>query len=86
MSDPTYPRSSRATTTPNQLGTEAIGTERFPEAYDAFVDAFSDYLVRVEMTEAKLRRMIRRRSVDLNRSLALFEGRRMVGFVLNGLR
>lgn len=77
---------SKGVTPGSELGTEVIGPPRFKETYETFLEAFSDYFVRLDMNEEKLLRMIRRRDVDLGRSIGLFEGRRMVGFVLNGLR
>jgi ribosomal protein S18 acetylase RimI-like enzyme len=56
------------------------------EIVDTFQDAFSSYAVPVHMTVAKLEMMMRTRSVRLDRSFGLFDGDRLVGFVLNGSR
>ncbi len=53
---------------------------------DTFNDAFSEYQISVDMTEAKLDRMIRERSVRLDHSFGLFDGDVLAGFVLTGSR
>lgn len=56
------------------------------EIHDAFVDAFSEYEVRIDMPLEKLQEMLTTRSCALDRSLGYFEQDRLVGFVLVGCR
>ena len=52
----------------------------------AFVDAFSDYEVKISMPMEKFQGMIRTRDLDLAQSIGCFEGDSLVGFVLVGCR
>lgn len=52
----------------------------------AFMDAFSDYEVRISMPMEKFQGMIRTRDLDLSRSIGYFEGDTLVGFILVGCR
>lgn len=63
-----------------------LDTRPLSDLVDAFNDAFSTYQVPVEMTEEKLRGMIRARSVDLSRSFGFADGGAIVAFLLNGSR
>jgi ribosomal protein S18 acetylase RimI-like enzyme len=59
--------------------------ENFDAAYDAFVKAFSDYQVKMEMTREQFRMMNVRRGLDYGLSVGAFDdGGRMVGLALNG--
>lgn len=51
-----------------------------------FVDAFSDYQVRMEMPLGKLRRMLERRGFDPMLSVGAFADHTLVGIILNGRR
>jgi ribosomal protein S18 acetylase RimI-like enzyme len=52
----------------------------------AFIDAFSDYEVQINMPMEKFLGMIRTRDLDLSRSIGYFEGDTLVGFILVGCR
>ena len=52
----------------------------------AFINAFSDYEVRISMPMEKFQGMIRTRDLDLSRSIGCFEGDLLVGFILVGCR
>lgn len=52
----------------------------------AFCEAFSDYLVKMDMPLWKFETMARRRGYEPRVSLGAYDGDRLVGFVLNGLR
>lgn len=53
---------------------------------EASNEAFRDYPVSVQMTIAQLVTMLRQNDVDLGLSVGLFDGERLVGFWLNGVR
>lgn len=52
----------------------------------AFVDAFSGYEVPLQLTLEKFQEMVKTRDLDLNRSLGIFDGDILAGFVLCGYR
>ena len=56
------------------------------EIYDAFCEAFSDYLVQMDMRPGRFKAMNMRRGYDPRISMGAFHGDRLVGFILNGLR
>jgi len=56
------------------------------DIHDAFVDAFSEYEVRIEMPKEALWEMMVTRGFDAHHSLGYFTGERLVGFVLVGFR
>ncbi len=56
------------------------------EIYDAFCEAFSDYLVQMDMRPGRFKAMNLRRGYDPHISMGAFHGDRLVGFILNGLR
>ena len=56
------------------------------DLHRAFIDAFQDYSVRIEMSYDEFRRMMRLLSVDLGLSMGAYEGDRFIGFVLIGHR
>ncbi len=56
------------------------------EIYDAFFEAFSDYLVQMDMHPGRFKAMNLRRGYDPHISMGAFHGDRLVGFILNGLR
>jgi ribosomal protein S18 acetylase RimI-like enzyme len=62
---------------------EDIGTEVL---HETFVEAFSDYLVKIDLPLWKFETMTRRRGMDPAMSLGAFSGDRLVGFILNGVR
>lgn len=54
--------------------------------HEAFVDAFSDYQVKMDLPLWKFQQMQNRRGFSGKLSMGAFEGDRLVGFVLNGSR
>jgi hypothetical protein len=56
------------------------------EIHEAYVDAFSDYEVKMDMPLATLQEMMVTRSCSLDDSLGYFEKGRLLGFLLVGKR
>lgn len=54
--------------------------------HEAFLNAFADYQVNMDMPLGKFGEMLRRRGYEENISMGAFAGETLVGFVLNGLR
>lgn len=54
--------------------------------HDAFVDAFSDYQVKMDIPMWKFKAMLQRRGYTPSISVGAFNGEILVGFVFNGLR
>lgn len=54
--------------------------------HKAFVDAFSDYQVKIDLPFWKFKQMLQRRGYVPEMSIGAFENERLVGFVLNGFR
>lgn len=54
--------------------------------HEAFVDAFSDYQVKMDLPFWKFQQMLQRRGYHPEISMGAFKDERMVGFVINGLR
>lgn len=63
-----------------------LGETQIGEIHDAFVDAFSEYEVRMEMPIEKLQEMMTTRSYDGACSVGSFEGDHLTGFILVGSR
>ena len=53
--------------------------------YEAFVNAFADYVEPFNLTFQQLKYMIERRGCNLNLSFGAFDGDELVGFTLNGI-
>ncbi|MEQ1606219.1 MAG: GNAT family N-acetyltransferase [Pyrinomonadaceae bacterium] len=56
----------------------------FRKLYDAFTEAFSDYVIPFALTEVQFRNHINLTAVDLERTIGCIEDERIVGFTLNG--
>ncbi|AFS77588.1 acetyltransferase, GNAT family [Gottschalkia acidurici 9a] len=56
------------------------------EIHKTFIDAFSDYQVKMDLPLLKFKQMLKRRGYVPDISIGAFENDRLVGFVLNGLR
>ncbi|MFT3744410.1 MAG: GNAT family N-acetyltransferase [Pyrinomonadaceae bacterium] len=56
----------------------------FHKLYAAFTEAFSDYVIPFALTEAQFRNHINLNAVDLERTVGVIDGDRVVGFTLNG--
>ncbi len=54
--------------------------------HDAFIDAFSEYEVKMDMPLEKLQEMMKTRSFDKKYSLGCFDKDKLVGFSLSGYR
>lgn len=59
--------------------------EDFPRLYEAFREAFSDYVVPFAPTAEQLFEMLTRRGWKPELSVGAFDGERMVGFTANGI-
>lgn len=57
----------------------------FEVIYEAFVNAFADYVEPFNLTFQQLKYMIERRGCNLNLSFGAFSGDELVGFTLNGI-
>ncbi len=56
----------------------------FPQLYETFLEAFSDYVFPFALTESQFRNHIELNGVDLERTAGCFDDGRLVGFSLNG--
>jgi len=54
--------------------------------HKAFVDAFSDYEVKLDMPLEKLVEMMKTRDLNPAFSVGCFDGEKLVGFILTGYR
>ncbi len=61
-----------------------LNDEYFQKLYDAFIEAFSDYVIPFALTETQFRNHINLNAVDLERTVGCVEDDRIVGFSLNG--
>jgi ribosomal protein S18 acetylase RimI-like enzyme len=67
------------------IATRTLTASDFDALHAAFVDAFSDYLVRLSPTREQLAEMFTRRGWVPEASVAAFDDDRMVGFTVNGV-
>src|SRR5438128_8634191 len=56
----------------------------FSKLYEAFIHAFSDYVIPFALTEAQFRNHIILNAVDLDSTIGCVEGEKLIGFSLNG--
>ena len=61
-----------------------LDEDHFQQLYEAFIEAFSDYVIPFALTETQFRNHINLNGVDLERTIGCFDGDRLVGFSLNG--
>ncbi len=61
-----------------------LSEDYFQTLYDAFIEAFSDYVVPFALTETQFRNHIILNAVDLARTVGCVESERLIGFSLNG--
>ncbi|MHB1392499.1 MAG: GNAT family N-acetyltransferase [Clostridia bacterium] len=54
--------------------------------HQAFVSAFSDYQIKVDLPLWKLQNMLQRRGYIPEKSMGVFKDEALVGFILNGNR
>lgn len=74
---------------PNPNGTSPfvckfLSEENFSLAHQKFVEAFSDYMFRFQLSERLFRNHIVLNGVDLSRSMGCFDNGELVGLSLNG--
>lgn len=62
---------------------ESLADTAIETVHRAFVEAFSDYDVRIDLPLWKFQRMLRRRGYDPELSLGAFDGEALTGFILN---
>ena len=61
-----------------------LNADYFPQLYETFIEAFSDYVFPFALTETQFRNHIILNAVDLAATLGCFENGRLIGFSLNG--
>lgn len=61
-----------------------LGEDYFHKLYDAFIEAFSDYVIPFALTETQFRNHLNSTAVDLTQTTGCFENERLIGFSLNG--
>ena len=61
-----------------------LSDDHLEKLYEAFVSAFSDYVIPFALSEVQFRNHINLNAVDLSRTIGCFDGDRLVGFSLNG--
>ena len=55
----------------------------FHPLYECFLDAFSDYQVKLQMSEEQFAQRVKRDGVELELSAGAFDGEQMIGFYMN---
>lgn len=65
---------------------KTLENTRIEVLHKTFVDAFSDYQVKMDLPMWKFQAMLQRRGFAPSISLGAFQGEQLVGFVLNGYR
>lgn len=68
----------------NEIDCRFLSDDYFLPLYEAFTEAYSDYVVPFALTETQFRNHISLNAVDLSRSAGCFDNGRIVGFSLNG--
>ena len=61
-----------------------LNADYFPQLYETFTEAFSDYVYPFALTETQFRNHIALNAVDLDRTIGCIDNGRLVGFSLNG--
>lgn len=61
-----------------------LSEDYFSQLYDAFIEAYSDYVVSFALTETQFRNHIILNAVDLQRTVGCIESDKLIGFSLNG--
>lgn len=67
-----------------QITYRFLSPDYFAALHAALLEAFSDYIVPFQLTEAQFKNHIALNAVDINNSVGAFGGGKMVGFTLNG--
>ena len=68
------------------LDLRTLGKVPIEDLHATFLEAFSDYLVKIDVPLWKFETMARRRGMVPEMSLGAFAGDRLVGFIFNGVR
>ena len=63
-----------------------LGSTPISQIADSWNKAFSDYAVKIDMTEERLLSFFRQNSVRFDLSMGAFDGNRLVGLWMNGVR
>lgn len=63
----------------------SLESESFERIHHCFSEAFSDYIVRIQLPFEKFQKTMIRNGVDLEFSVGLYDGNTLVGFILNGV-
>lgn len=61
-----------------------LSEDYFSKLYDAFIEAFADYVVPFALTQTQFRNHINLNAVDLERTVGCIDGDKFAGFSLNG--
>ncbi len=61
-----------------------LNEDYFQKLYEAFTEAFSDYVIPFALTETQFRNHINLNAVDLERTVGCIDGDRLIAFSLNG--
>jgi ribosomal protein S18 acetylase RimI-like enzyme len=61
-----------------------LNAEYFPQLYETFTEAFSDYVYPFALTETQFRNHIALNAVDLDQTVGCIDEGKLVGFSLNG--
>ncbi len=67
------------------IATKQLGDISLERIHEAFVNAFSDYVVPSQLSYAQLKYMMERRGCQLGLSFGAFHDDKLVGFTLNGI-
>lgn len=62
-----------------------LKTESLEKIHHCFNEAFSDYIVNIQLSFEKFQRIMVRNGVDLKVSIGLYDKGNLVGFILNGV-
>lgn len=64
---------------------KTLENETAENIHAAFVEAFSDYAVKLDLPFVNFMRMMTRRGVDFSKSVGAYDGEKLVGIQLNGI-
>jgi len=70
----------------DEITIRSLGDVSLETAHRASIEAFADYLVDVQMSLDEFEVMVRQNSVDLALSVGAFDGDRLIGIWVNGVR
>jgi len=62
-----------------------LNADYFGRLYEAFIDAFSDYVISFALTETQFKNHVNLNAVDFNRTVGCFDRDKLVGFSLSGV-